>query len=102
VLVRAVVKTSALTSFLTAADDVAAGRVDPMSAWTAYEQKHAEVFAAYLRAWGSPVGRPAAAAAMARAARLGDLHQAEARLLSLRNLPADDPGLRTFALHEKY
>ena len=32
----------------------------------------------------------------------GDLPQVEAMLLSLRDLPADDPRLRTYALHEKY
>jgi len=32
----------------------------------------------------------------------GDLSEAEARLLSLRNLSHDDPRLRTHALHEKY
>jgi len=33
---------------------------------------------------------------------VGDLSQVEAMLLSLRNLPSDDPRLRTLALHEKY
>lgn len=32
----------------------------------------------------------------------GDLPHVEAMLLSLRDLPADDPRLRTYALHEKY
>ncbi len=32
----------------------------------------------------------------------GDLSQVEARLLSLTNLPASDPRLRIYALHEKY
>jgi len=69
--VRVVVDTSAVASFLAAADEVAVGRVDPLSAWTDYEREHAAVFASYLTGWGSPERRPAAAAAMAvTAARL--------------------------------
>jgi hypothetical protein len=69
--VRVVVDTSALASFLGAADEVTAGRLEPLAAWTVYEKQHPEVFASYLTGWGSPDRRPAAAAAMpATAARL--------------------------------
>jgi hypothetical protein len=69
--VRAVVDTSALASFLAAADTVTPGRVEPLAAWAAYERQQPAVFASYLQGWGSPQRRPAAAAVMAAtAARL--------------------------------
>lgn len=66
--VRAVVDSSALASFLAATDGVTAGHGDPLTAWTAYEQENAALFAAYLDGWGNAGRRPAAAAAMAATA----------------------------------
>lgn len=68
---RVAVDTSALASFLAAADEVTTGLMDPLRAWAVYEQQHAAVFDSYLTGWGDPDRRPAAAAGMAStAARL--------------------------------
>ena len=45
---RALVDTSALESFLVAAGDVSAGRLDPVAAWAGYEGHHANLFDRYF------------------------------------------------------
>lgn len=70
---RAIVDTSALTSFLVAAGETSAGVLDPVTAWAGYERQHRDVFARYLDGWGDDQHRSAAVAAMVQTAeRLAD------------------------------
>jgi len=65
---RALVDTSALESFLVAAGDVSAGRLDPVAAWAGYEGHHGDLFDRYFDQWGDAQARPVAAAAMVQTA----------------------------------
>lgn len=67
-LMHVTVDTSALESFMTAAQKVAVGVQDPLSAWVDYETHHEPVFGRYFDGWGEPQYRNAAAEAMVQTA----------------------------------
>ena len=65
---RALVDTSASESFLVAAGDVFAGRLDPVAAWAGYEGHHGNLFDRYFDRWGDAQARLVAATAMVQTA----------------------------------
>jgi hypothetical protein len=65
---RALVGTSALNSFMAAAESVATGTMDPLTAWALYEQRHPDLFERYFDGWGDVDQRPVAASRMVETA----------------------------------